>query len=223
MSISRKTMTAAALAALVATAGAASAQGFGGGNWYGKGFGGFTFPSSEDANIRQGNDRTGEQVKFNYDTGYTLGASVGYLYTPNVALELEYAYRKADATGRVTESGSTVLKDNGGDTTANSLMFNALYLFDAMGPNAAWQPYVGAGIGGANVDTEMFGDTWSADNVFAYQFIGGVGYEVAPNWTLFGEARYFGTQNSDYDTRDDFNFDGGFSTVDLLVGAKLSF
>jgi opacity protein-like surface antigen len=102
-------------------------------------------------------------------------------------------------------------------------MFNAIYTFDDVGGNAAFQPYVGAGIGGADLETSMYDGTWSADTVFAYQFIGGVGYQVAPQWTLFGEARYFGTQGSEFDGPDGFNFDAGFDTIDLLVGAKLSF
>lgn len=221
--------TVGALVALLAGTGAASAQDFFTGSWYAKGFGGFTFPQSETVNVKSGNDRTGLKADFNYDTGYTLGASIGYLYTPNFALEFEYAYRDADATGKLTSGGATVDRDNSGSTRSNSLMLNALYVFDGMGADAAVTPYVGGGIGGANVRTNMFADVtdsggnWKADEVFAYQLIGGVGYEVAPNVTLFGEARWFATQSTDFDGPGDLNFDGSFETFDVLLGAAYNF
>ena len=33
-----------------------------------------------------------------YKTGYVIGVAVGYAITPNIAMELEYAYRNADTT-----------------------------------------------------------------------------------------------------------------------------
>jgi opacity protein-like surface antigen len=225
---STRNLAAAAAAALVVGAGAAAAQDMGASNFYLKGFGGFTLPSSDEAKVRSGNDRTGLTANFNYDTGYTIGAALGYMVTPNVAVELEYAYRNADATGKLTGPGVSI-RDTGGDSRANAVMVNALYVFDGMGADGGWQPYVGGGIGGAEVKTFMFEDAtasngnWNSDTLFAYQFIGGVGYEVAPNWTLFGEARYFGTQSGEFDGPGALNFDGEFATVDLLVGARFAF
>ena len=65
---------AAAIAALVAGAGAASAQGFGG-SFYLKGFGGATWPSGEENELQFLGGGTDIDVKLDYDTGYVLGVA----------------------------------------------------------------------------------------------------------------------------------------------------
>lgn len=169
--------------AVLGGAGAAHAQGFGAGNWYVKGFGGATWPSSEDVTLRGFGQNF--RLDLDYDTGYALGAALGYRYSPNVAFEVEYAYRRADFSGTLNVAGTRFRED--GKTKSNSVMLNALYVFDGVGASGAVQPYLGAGLGGAKVDVD--GD--STDVVFAYQLIAGVGYDVTPNWTLMGEARWY--------------------------------
>jgi len=79
---------AATSVALVLGAAAASAQN---GPWYLKGFGGFTFPQSDATTVTAPVGTAGGTI--DYDTGYALGAAVGYSLTPNISAELEYAYR----------------------------------------------------------------------------------------------------------------------------------
>lgn len=217
-----KLYAAVASMAIVASAGAASAQTFGASSWYLKGFGGATWPSGQEESLRDGGTNTGDNLKFDFDTGYTLGASVGYLVTPNVAIEGEYAYRNAGVSTDLKSSGtSTGLPSN--DATSNAFMVNALYRFDGMGPNGAWTPYVGAGIGGANVSIDANNANWDSGTLFAYQFIAGVDYAVAPQWTIFGETRWFATDNGNFDGPGSLNFDSEFQTIDLLVGASYRF
>ena len=141
----RTPMTAAlAIAALAGSAGIASAQAFSLENSYFKGFGGATWPRDLDTTLFE----DGEQIaapSFDHDTGYTLGIAVGAAVAPNIALELEYTYRKADFTVRDRAEGD----QTDGDTSARAFMVNALYMFDSMGPTGSIQPYVGAGIGAA--------------------------------------------------------------------------
>lgn len=211
-----------ALAAIAGGAGAASAQAFGaGGEFYLKGFGGATWLSSFDTNLRVRGTRTGDRLDFNYDTGYTLGVAVGYTFTPNFALEVEYAYRNADLTG--TAKNPPDRERTSGDGSANAFMFNALYLFPGMGEGGQVTPYLGGGIGGANVKMDAFGRNWDADTLFAYQLIGGVGYQVNPNVSLFAEARWFQTQEGEFRGPSRLNFDGDFDTFDLLIGVRYAF
>ena len=212
-------MTAAlAIAALAGSAGLASAQAFSLENSYIKGFGGATWPSDLDTTLFE----EGEQIalpSFDHDTGYTLGIAVGATVTPNLAVELEYAYRKADFTVSDRLEGDRT----DGDTSSKSLMVNALYMFDSMGPTGAVQPYLGAGVSAANVEKSAGGQDFDGDGLLAYQLIGGVGYKVNPNMSLFAEGRWFQTESDRFEGPADENFDGRFKTFDLLVGMSFAF
>lgn len=202
---------AAAGAALMAGAGAASAQDF-----YLKGFGGWTIPQNNDFQL---NDRiTGASASsgLDYDSGYIVGAAAGYQMNPHVALELEYAYRSSDAT----------LKNTGGSdgtVRSNAYMANAVYSFDGIGPNQAFRPYIGGGLGVADqkYNPDGFGGL-NGDYNFAYQFMTGVAYDITPNWTLNGEVRYFGITDQTLEN-DDFGFKNSYGTIDALVGATYHF
>ena len=207
-----------AIAALAGSAGLASAQAFSLENSYIKGFGGATWPSDLDTTLFE----EGEQIalpSFDHDTGYTLGMAVGAAVVPNLAVELEYTYRKADFTVRDRDEGD----QTDGDTSAKALMVNALYMFDSMGPTGAVQPYLGAGIGAANVEKSAGGQDFEADRLLAYQLIGGVGYRVNPNVSLFAEGRWFQTESDKFEGPDQESFDGKFETFDLLVGVSFAF
>lgn len=202
---------AAATAALMIGAGAASAQ-----SYYLKGFGGWTVPQNNDFQL---NDRvTGDSISsgLDYDSGYVLGAAVGYEVNPNVALEFEYTYRNSDAT----------LKNTGGldgEVQSNAFMANAIYKFNGIGPNGAFKPYVGAGIGTADQKYEPDGlGSLDGDYNFAYQFITGIAYDVNPSWTLNGEVRYFGITDQTLENAD-FGFKNSYNTFDAIVGATYHF
>ncbi len=215
----RTPMTAAlAIAALAGSAGIASAQAFSLENSYFKGFGGATWPRDLDTTLFE----DGEQIaapSFDHDTGYTLGIAVGAAVAPNIALELEYTYRKADFTVRDRAEGD----QTDGDTSARAFMVNALYMFDSMGPTGSIQPYVGAGIGAANVEKSAGGQDFEGDGLLAYQLFGGVGYQVNPKMSLFAEGRWFQTESDRFEGPADENFEGRFKTIDLLVGVSFAF
>jgi opacity protein-like surface antigen len=217
--MTKKIGIAAATAVIVgamALGSAANAQGYslGGGSWYAKGFGGATFPESDSTSIEGTALPSDPEFKLKFDTGYTLGAAIGYAFTPNIATELEYAYRRANLNQ----------ENEGGDLSSNAFMLNAVYKLDGMGANGAWQPYFGGGLGVANVDvaTDNFGD-FTQDSALAYQLIGGVAYNFSPAWSLLGEVRWFGTEGGTYDGSNGRSFDATFSTIDLLVGAAYNF
>ena len=105
---------------------AAGAQGFGLGaeaNWYGKALGGATLPQDDSRSRPWGGE---QDFELDYDTGYTLGAAVGAYFTPNIAMELEYAYRQRRFQGGDFERPSS----------SNAVMLNALYKLNGMGPKA---------------------------------------------------------------------------------------
>lgn len=212
------TLATAAAAALMAAGTTASAQGFGSGNWYGKAFGGATWLQDQDGDVDlDGGDFTTGDAS--YDAGYVLGAAVGYNYTPNFAFELEYAYRDAD-----TDTDIDGLDTFGGSTTSNAVMLNALYKFDGMGAMGGVTPYVGGGLGWADMESDIDDiGSFKRDNALAWQLIGGVSYDVTPQWALTGEVRYFATDSGELTGPNGLSWDAKIETVDLLVGAVYKF
>jgi outer membrane protein W len=139
----------AALALGLGAAGGASAQGLlDGGGFYLKGFGGLTVPQDDDFNVNERGTGASGDSGFDFDNGYVLGIAGGYMVTPNVAVELEYAYRNADAELKNTDGNSR-------KTESNAFMVNALYNFTPMGATGAWQPYAGGGLGAADLNFEQ--------------------------------------------------------------------
>jgi len=202
------------------SANAVAAQGFAASDFYLKGFGGATWPQDQSGAVKDGGLKRGTG-KASYDTGYTLGAAVGYDFSPNWAVELEYAYRKADTTTRID---GAVDDKFGGSTNSNAVMLNALYKFNPMGAAGAVQPYVGGGLGWANMESKIDSiGSFKRDNALAWQLIGGVGYAVNPNWTLLGEVRYFATDSGTLSGPDSLSWNAKIETIDLLVGAAYNF
>ena len=109
----------AAAAAATLAAGSASAQGLGS-PFYLKGFGGFTLPQNEDFDVDIQSTGASLPSGFNYDTGYMVTAAAGYAWSPNVAVELEYAYRSANA--------DLENLDVRGSVASNAFMANAIYV-----------------------------------------------------------------------------------------------
>ncbi|WP_167620191.1 outer membrane protein [Paracoccus ravus] len=209
---------AAAITALAGGSGMASAQALSLEEFYIKGFGGATWPSNFDTTLEE----DGTQIalpSFDHDTGYTLGVAVGAAVTPRISMEIEYAYRKADFTVRDRDEGD----QTDGDTSANAIMFNALYMFDGMGASGAVQPYLGGGIGGAKAEMSAGGQDFDSETLFAYQLIGGVSYTLDPGRSLYAEARWFQTESGEFEGPDQESFDGEFETFDLLVGMRFAF
>jgi opacity protein-like surface antigen len=217
--------TSLSAAALVATglamsAGGAAAQGmFGGGSFYLKGFGGLTVPQDDDFQINLRGGGGSADTGLNFDNGYLLGIAGGYNLTPNVGVELEYAYRNADATFKGADGPSV-------GTESNAWMVNALYNFTPMGGSGAWQPYAGGGLGIADLNVEgidaFAGGDFDSDYNFAYQLIGGVKYNLPSGWSLAGEARYFGINDQDLEN-DLLQFKSTYHTFDLLLGVSYAF
>lgn len=211
-----KSLVAATVVALVAGSGVANAQAFSLSQMYVKGFGGATWPSADDENLRTNGSKVG-RLDLDYDTGYTLGLAAGWAATPNVGLEFEYAYRNADYSG--TAKGGGERFDVDGTVKSSSMMVNAIYSFNPMGADAAVTPYLGAGIGAVQLDYDGDTSTWG----FGYQAIAGVGYQVAPQWTLYGEGRWFATADSKVWPEKGLATDLSFGTFDALVGVKYDF
>lgn len=124
------------------------------------------------------------------DTGYRIGGSAGYNVTPNVAVEAEVSYASANLN-EFTPTGGTAEAVLGKGNTL-SLMGNVI-----LGTNlGALRPYVGAGIGVAQVKIDVpageFGSDAAKDSQwkFAAQALAGVDYTLTGNISLGARYRY---------------------------------
>lgn len=215
-------LVSAATGAFLALSGAAaSAQGMFFGTtpeWYVKGFGGATFLQDSDADFFFNGSRFANG-NISFDTGYTVGAALGAVFTPNFVMELEYAYRRADVD-HFRIGGVRIPADH---TRSDTFMLNALYVFDGMGSSGAFRPFAGGGVGASDVEISIPGGDLERDWILAYQVIGGVAYDLTPNWSLTGEVRWFATEGGRYAAPGGGSVKLDWETVDLLVGAAYRF
>lgn len=179
------TLTAVAVAALF-TGTAAAAQDA---NWYVQGNAGASFDGRLDA----APDRKG-------DTGWAVSGAVGREFGSNLRAETEIIYLSADNKGGAPGKTSTV----GG-------FVNGYYDFNRGG---AWQPFVGAGVGLAQVRSRGDDDTG-----FAYQFKAGVAHPFNERMTGEVAYRYLGVTDvkGGAGAR---QFDGDYHTSAITVGFR---
>ena len=207
----------------------AVAQGLDPSRTYLKGFGGAEFSNGFDGAelARTGHGLEDVSYRFDYDTGYVLGAAIGYFASPRVAVEFEYVYRRSYAvvTG-VTTLGLTANEFTFDErVTVQSGMVNLLYHFEGVGPQGRATPYLGASIGIASLDVRGPG---RADAAFAWQAIGGTAYAINDHWSLVGELRWFSTEGGTFiESVEGADLvepvEGRVDAFDVLVGASYRF
>lgn len=162
--------------------------------WYGSAFGGYSYFEGNVATTSGG-------LFFNlpkYQDGWHAGGRFGYQSNP-MRYEIEYTYTQADAhkfqVAGVNQTGVS------GRTRASYGMLNVYYDFPDMIPSIA--PFVGAGLGYANVQVNLNSTGPGAvtrfkqsDNVFAYQGTVGGTYNFAENWAVNLAYRYVATDRA---------------------------
>ena len=160
----------------------------------------------------------GVTVNTEFDTGLAFGAALGYDFNRfRVEGEISYQTNDVDKIG-----AQGVFFDATGDATALSFLINGYYDFKN---RSAFTPYVSAGLGFAQVEFNNlnisrlgFSGSNDKDTVFAYQIGIGVGYAVTEKVTIDVKYRYFGTEDSEYDTTE-----AEFASNNFLFGVRVNF
>ena len=190
--------------------------------WYVTGAGGVSLFNNADSSAG------GASITTNYDPGFAFVAGGGRQFDFGLRLEGEVGYRQASADSvKLNAGGGT--NPASGDMSALSFMVNGLYDFNIgydLGPK--FKPYVGAGVGFANVsanniktlNTAIMDDS---DLVFAYQAIGGISYEVMPKTTMFLEYRYFATIDPKFTAPGGGTIKSEFQSNNIMIGARYAF
>jgi opacity protein-like surface antigen len=203
----------AALAAVAAGGAAAQdARGF-----YLKGFGGFSQLQGDDLEL--GGSLRGSSA-VDYELGYVTGAAVGYAYSERLAFEVEYAYRTGDARG--FDDGIA----RSGDYASTVVMANAIWTFAPVADGVA--PYLGAGLGAATeIDFDLEGgsvaEEFSGRGDFAFQVMGGVGWDLTETWRLGAEIRYFDAGTPSLEGRRNAKLEARYNTLEGLVALSYRF
>lgn len=143
-----------------------------------------------------------EGTGYEMDTGYSVGAALGWNLTPNWSVEGEVAYHEAEYSCCNPNNASLL-----------NLSVNGYYTFETAG---SIKPYVGAGIGYGQLGYED--NTQVEDWVFTYQLMAGVRAPVASNTELVAEYRYVGAEHGQ-----DSGIDWEYRAHVLSAGLRFNF
>ncbi len=185
--------------------------------WYVAGGLGASFLNDVDTT-----DSTGFTITTDFDTGFLGTGAFGRSFG-NFRAEGEVFYNTNDVS---TVSALGISLAGSGDVSTTGLMVNGYYDFET---NSKWRPYIGGGIGGANVSVNslsvlgfLLAD--DDDTVFAYQVKVGVAYEFSPAWAGTLGYRFFATEDPDFDAPDGtpFSTDGIQAHV-IELGVRFRF
>ena len=174
----------------------------------------------EDADFSDSADGLSVDGDISFDTGFGITAAIGNEYDNGLRAEIEFGYRASDMDelSATISDGVDSISGSGsidGDVTAMSLMANIF--FDFM-PKATVSPFIGAGIGFANVEGDLddFGD--DDDNVFAYQAAAGIAFSLNQQTKLDVQYRYFATDDPKLGGTD---FE--YASHNAMLGVRVSF
>ena len=147
-----------------------------------------------------------------FDTGFGITAAIGNAYENGLRGEVEFGYRTSDIDEFDSDFGSRSIN---GDVSTISLMINGYYDFM---PKETICPFIGAGIGYANVEGDIDELGSEDDNVFAYQVAAGVAFAINPQTKIDVQYRYFDTDDSGFD-----DLEAEYGTHNAMLGVRYSF
>jgi OmpA-OmpF porin, OOP family len=134
---------------------------------------------------------SGNQATLNQDPGYMINTGPGYAFSHGFRAEIDLGYRHNDAKNVTLPGGGTTptslnLKAN---AAARSYLVDGLYDFHI--GHIAWTPYIGFGVGAANVRVNNIG----SDTPFAWSAMAGVEYPVTRRVYLGVGYKYLATED----------------------------
>ena len=172
--------------------------------WYVGLFAGYVMPNDLETSDPAGS------TDFSLSNGYNFGIKGGYIFpqAPYVAVELEYNYMMGqDVDNKFIPPDVNITGD---EVKTSALMANLIFRY----PHETFRPYIGFGLGWAWIDVKLTGteagvpaSTDESDNAWAWQFLLGINYAFAKNWSADLGYRYFAAEN--------FSISSGGSDTDI--------
>ena len=163
----------------------------------------------EDSNIE--NDFS-NVADVSFDAGFGITAAAGNTYDTGFRAEVEFGYRSKEIDEFDSEYKHGSLD---GDISALSMMINGFY---DIKPEERFCPFIGVGIGIADIEGDL--DEFGSEDevVFAYQLAAGVAFAVDQNTKLDVQYRYFSTNDPDFN-----GLNVEYDTHNAVLGLRYSF
>jgi len=192
VNMNKKLITAAVMAASMSVLSAHAAE-----NGYLSLGAGASFPNESEV------DDGVSSSDIEMDAGYLFTLAMGTRIEQGFRFEAEYSYRAAE----VTETGVD------GDVSVHAAMLNGFLDIET---SSSMQPYIGAGLGAANMNWD--GDSDDNETVSAYQLMAGINIDMNPETTLRLGYRYFNPREADIGS---LQIDNAFH--DFEIGLRWNF
>lgn len=156
-----------------------------------------------------------------FDTGYGMSIKFG-TQVDQLRIEAQVQYAENDLD-EVVANGTN--NNASGELAVTALTANAVWV---MAPREDFHPYVGAGVGvadlsinNAQLPNSVFID--DSDTVFAYQFIAGVELAMSPQVAVYAGYHYLATSDPEFETADGDTLRTEYSAHRIAAGLRYSF
>lgn len=162
------------------------------------------------------------------ESGFTAGGALGMRLSPFLRLEGALGYRRSEVD--TFEIDGPFLTDVQGRVGVFSALVNG-YL-DLPIPNAPVTPFIGAGLGFAVVDVDVF-DRFDGVNIedssaqFAWNLTGGLAWALTQNLDVVTRYRYFATEDGSNNASGSATLPGAadfdFESHEAVLGLRFNF
>jgi len=180
------------------------------GQVYISGFGGVNFQRDQNS-VRVVDSDLAGVVDVDFDPDFVAGGAIGYAFeeTPfgRFRVEIEGSYRQADVDGGGTLTGPQAF---GGDISAVAGL--AMVYYDLSEVSEFVTPFIGAGVGVADIDSEITyaplgGDPGlptvaiggGTETKLAWQAVAGFSVNLVPGIDFVLDGRFFATRDPDFE------------------------
>ena len=166
-----------------------------------------------------GPDSEGDDI---FDDDFAVGIAYGRRHSRRLRSEFEFVYRSNESGSEIF--GFAIPEPLAGEVQVFSIMKN--FLIDIETPSSIIKPYVGIGIGYANVDVDFNRNSLvrlENSSSFAWQPIGGTSIQLTERAHYYVEYRYFSTTDLELTQNGVMQDNSTYNAHNLFMGLRMEF